>query len=624
MSVKQTMVEGKENQCVLFRNLFVVYLLHFMLGLDTAAAAGNGDASEENFLPFCSTGWKLTKQVTSVCQKQLELEMPRLTIDNSSFLVQNCGLSVDLWQCDSETLKGVFLGPFTHNVGTWTSINLDLNDYLAPEDRITQFTGDGVDDKGQPIPYPPLHMHHLHVTHPQTNHWFETHGDYELKPGLGYTTDVPDGYCIGASHLSNPGAEFKYQALYNDVRFQDSVGMASGINLGPSEQSGNSSQVGGDRQPYHWYARILFRLKPKLEPCIKVNKMVLFYPMSKESLKDLYQRYPVGNQPAVQYWSMAPTQSGRWIPGAAWQHSHRARYGGLILVKGKHTLASLTGIGRSCLASKRCPVQSEVRQAILNSAGRNVICSNDPDVPWWEEKQFPAQGYGGNYSRQGRFSCEPNFQLVKGEPLTVFSFDTPMWAGQVKEFPQHTMIFGYYVPDSQKPVSRGFLETGEGAMQLVPRKCGKWVPSLGIYTANERCSYGSALTSSMSRTKIDKKNEKYQGLKNSAKQSEPPTTQVWPAELFGSPSPTSTPTDAEKVGLDAVAKEQTLAYIGHLDEMHHEMHQVLDGIHGDKRVPVSQGLPVLHDVGSWSLGIGAAVLLLIATVNIFRKRRDLI
>ena len=192
------------------------------------AAARCGGAAR--FLPECAGGWRRGEDVTTVCQTLRESDLPKLTFNDSSFVNQECNMSVGLWSCESETVKGVIVGPFVHRAGTWTSLQLPFKRFLAPDDRITQFTGDAIDAQGRVMPYPPLHLHHIHLTHSgPLVHWFETHGDYKMDPD-GYHTRVPQGHCVSAGAIFEGKSNSAVQAIYNDVRFeQTSLGMGLSV-----------------------------------------------------------------------------------------------------------------------------------------------------------------------------------------------------------------------------------------------------------------------------------------------------------------------------------------------------------------------------------------------------------
>jgi len=55
------------------------------------------------------------------------------------------------------------VGPFESRPGDWHSLGIVYDELLQPSDRVVAFTADSVSAGGEPVGYPPLHMHHVHV-----------------------------------------------------------------------------------------------------------------------------------------------------------------------------------------------------------------------------------------------------------------------------------------------------------------------------------------------------------------------------------------------------------------------------------------------------------------------------
>ena len=61
----------------------------------------------------------------------------------------------------------LYLGPIVTLPEQWVSAYIPQRIYdtqLASIDRVIEFTGDGVDEDGAVLPFPPLHVHHIHVS----------------------------------------------------------------------------------------------------------------------------------------------------------------------------------------------------------------------------------------------------------------------------------------------------------------------------------------------------------------------------------------------------------------------------------------------------------------------------
>eukprot|EP00966_Prymnesium_polylepis_P331176 7386744-Prymnesium_polylepis.2 len=201
--------------------------------------------------------------------------------------------------------------------------------------------------------------------------------------------------------------------------------------------------------------------------CETVNKLVLMYVMDRHAAGDVLNRYDVGNTPKVMFWTIQFDRSGTIRP-PGWLHAHRARHAGYVLVAGKHTLASLTGLPAACgvPGNLACSSVREARRLLLNRAGELTLCHDEPLAPQWVSRAELGDGTGGIFDRQGYTSCKP-FSFAKGDFVTVFSFAHPNWAVDQEVFPQHTMFFFHFTPTDSNPYSTVkqlmFSPTAEGS-----------------------------------------------------------------------------------------------------------------------------------------------------------------
>eukprot|EP00966_Prymnesium_polylepis_P216764 5017978-Prymnesium_polylepis.1 len=115
--------------------------------------------------------------------------------------------------CASETLRTLMVGPFFSEPGQWHSMGASYDDMLERDDRVIGYAADVVNGSGGVVAYPPLHLHHIHVSRGDGVHWYETHGDYAMDPARGYWHALPNGYCDAnrqpgdaARQLSSPYA----------------------------------------------------------------------------------------------------------------------------------------------------------------------------------------------------------------------------------------------------------------------------------------------------------------------------------------------------------------------------------------------------------------------------------
>lgn len=181
-------------------------------------------------------------------------------------------------------------------------------------------------------------------------------------------------------------------------------------------------------------------------PLVTVDVYARRYPVTPVAARDRLTRYPVSNEPAVWWWTVLAPRGGRILP-PAWVHSHRARYGGLLLVEGSYSPCSLAGLGPNCTGSGLATPPAglaEARRALREAAGSSLVCEDDEQLApsYVRLPEDPRSGTGGYYDRPGSLRCEPA-DLSRGAAYTVFSFSTPRWARGVDPFPQHTMLFMY-------------------------------------------------------------------------------------------------------------------------------------------------------------------------------------
>ena len=353
--------------------------------------------------------------------------------------------------CVTSGYRGMIAGPFYTRPGEWGTVGM-IFDIVSGSEQEIAFIGDAVDAKGQTVSFPPMHMHHIHFKMANAIHWHETHGDY-AHGADGYQTLLPAGHCV----VHHRNVATTVEAQINDVR-------GSALNLAMSADNSNTQPTGGrasdvreallERRPgspentTEWYMRVVLKLHTGVQPCTVVSKLLLFHPRTPYAFSDLYERYDVGSTPRVFWWSYVMSRSGRLLaPG--WIHSHRARHGGVFLVAGNHSLSSLTGADFSACARSslpHCTSLNAARALLMQRAGGSLICQDDVSSvpPYVELPPSADQMVGGFYDRPSHYACRQH-DFVAGEVVTVFSFSEPLWSAHLREFPQHTMMFFYFV-----------------------------------------------------------------------------------------------------------------------------------------------------------------------------------
>lgn len=203
-----------------------------------------------------------------------------------------------------------------------------------------------------------------------------------------------------------------------------------------------------------------------MEGCHPVRKIVLMYPMDEHAFNDYLGRFDCGSRQALFTYSIELPSSGTVVP-PGWMHTHRARHGGYVLLRGEHTLFSLiagaanasSDVGNRTAArtayaafvtsfAATPPPERVVRlrRAVLELAGKRLLCHDDEHVPTSVVLSETGDGLGGHFDRQGSIVCAP-FHFRAGEKVTAFSFVSPNWAKDLQVFPQHTMLFLLFTPD---------------------------------------------------------------------------------------------------------------------------------------------------------------------------------
>ena len=173
--------------------------------------------------------------------------------------------------CSHGNIRALLVGPFYSAPGEWHSIVARYDELLQPSDRVIGVTSDAVDaSTGHAVPYPPLHLHHIHIQRSPAAHWYETHGDYDLiSPKDGYYRSLPDGYC----DYNEESATRIVTTQINDVRYQADAAMS--FNVHATSSASNRSKG----PTLKWYLRLVLRLHGSnmQSRCKPVTKYIFWY-----------------------------------------------------------------------------------------------------------------------------------------------------------------------------------------------------------------------------------------------------------------------------------------------------------------------------------------------------------
>ena len=415
----------------------------------------------------------------------------------------DCTVLQSVWTCAEGQERVMLVGPFESVAMQWHFMHVGFP-LLQEDDRIVRYAGDTLDaTSGAPITYPPLHMHHIHIER-EIPHFFETHGDYLLDGDSGYVTNLPAGTCV-----RHDGSDVTVLAHVNDVRFAHEVSTghtamaADGHTAMAADGHSHVKRLQDARaasKPYRWFLRVRMELATPdyASSCKPVDKVAFYYMYDKLTMTDVLGRYDAGNSTHIAFWPVQPQRAGRFIGESARIHAHRARYAGYLLVRGDHSLRSLTGLPDACTQPgaarpAACGSLAAARERVIEAAGERLLCQDDPKAASYTEMAADARGVGTGgpgvrYDRQGRIVCS-DFPFESGETLTVFSFSTPVWAAELQTFPQHMILFGYAHPKPEGVNGVGMQKEALGppAHYTVAQqwdgggKYGKWDMLTGAY-----------------------------------------------------------------------------------------------------------------------------------------------
>jgi hypothetical protein len=165
--------------------------------------------------------------------------------------------------CTSATLRTLVAGPFFSRPGEWHSMGSAYDQLLKPADRVVGYVADVVNSSGLAVPYPPIHLHHIHVMRGEAVHWYETHGDYQLDPARGYWRSLPAGYCDD----SRGEAKRTVLAQINDVRFTSDMAMS----FDPNAEATVPHNISAAE--IEWYLRLELAVAPAAAACRPLTKL---------------------------------------------------------------------------------------------------------------------------------------------------------------------------------------------------------------------------------------------------------------------------------------------------------------------------------------------------------------
>jgi hypothetical protein len=172
--------------------------------------------------------------------------------------------------------------------------------------------------------------------------------------------------------------------------------------------------------------------------------------------------------------------AGRFVP-PAWLHAHRARYAGLLAVRGEHDPSAHVCNVSGCACDSAgqlqgCPPSAfdaaALRRKLKTRTAADTLCYDDVSAPSFQlvgaEPLEPR-----HFDRQGRLICQPH-SFEPGDRLTMFVFLRGQWATDLERFPMHVMLFAHFEPRIQSD------DMIERVHEVAPSSYGDWDLTSGV------------------------------------------------------------------------------------------------------------------------------------------------
>ena len=340
---------------------------------------------------------------------------------------------VAMQSCSSNSQRSVRVGPFVSRPGGTYDITSDLIESLfRVGDRITTFSALPATYSGEPVGYPPLYVHHIHVgrlTHFYDEHWFTSHGDFSVGSDFGigaqstkgYTTVLPKGHCF-AVDCQLP---FAVQAILQDMR---SVPTAPELSIFVQVNFGLASRDAAT------------------EPATLVWNEAPHGPFG-------YSRFAVLNKPAMSWWTMKWPASGVLLPDAK-LHSHYARHHRLFLIDdAPQNMAFLASHVKGIVHVHESIAPTSAHETMLltnlshteQTLSRlpNILCQDDSRQPSFIVAATKGHPNASLWARRRDFICTPH-ALESGYIATFVQLFRPVADPDVALYPMHTNTWFYF------------------------------------------------------------------------------------------------------------------------------------------------------------------------------------
>ena len=305
---------------------------------------------------------------------------------------------------------------------TWT-YSVNVSDSFQSGDKILGSRISCLDSDGVEILYPPLYLHHMHLTRGKNFHMFAVHGEmYEpgdsaIDHSIGYYRPLPDGH-----------------VYHYEPHTSTTMHLATGIiqDVRPNEMLANG------RTLLQFTINYEFDLKDPSDSNPHAAASMLWVhnpiPGGKYSPLSLYQRVPVDSTGFVMWWEAKwPPYAGRLLSNS-FVHSHRAWFDRVFVLGAPPAVVHCAELGIIEIDPEHHYARDLASFYDAMDSREDLICSSAPNP----QDVFMDGVY---YAAKNQFQCVDNFTFNAGDRFTTFGTFRNRWSTSETVFPEHLNVF---------------------------------------------------------------------------------------------------------------------------------------------------------------------------------------
>jgi hypothetical protein len=326
---------------------------------------------------------------------------------------------------EDSLINAYAFGPIVSSAGDWDTL---LAFVQIPEGGVTAYIQDAVyPDLHTTVPYPPLHIHHIHTRNPgdRSFHRFETHGDYTNIQNDGYAVELPAETCF--ENRWKQFREYGIDARPGQVSYPWDLLTLEGKVRGKMITEATINTAESVRGNLSWYLRLAYKITKR--PCQRVEKLMLM-PYA-EGIDNLVRFRVADPNTTIYWWKALSPVSGRIV--ATYRHSHRARDGGVLMYN--------AFVDPSML---KTPISAD------NASLASIEAALAPHAPFVRSDMSVPSSNADGFDRYGKLLFDIDMRLNYGDKLTMISIyngtpasRAPNYAGTML----HAILFFYYTSD---------------------------------------------------------------------------------------------------------------------------------------------------------------------------------